>query len=63
MKTVECGQIFLLACRQLRKKAQHNLIKQFLNLLNVPNEVATKPESGQLASEAARPEVRKSIGC
>ena len=29
VKTVECGQIFLLACRQLRKKAQHNFIGQF----------------------------------
>ena len=28
MKTVECGQIFLLACRQLQKKAQHNFIGQ-----------------------------------
>ena len=29
VKTVECCQIFLLACRQLRKKAQHNIIEQF----------------------------------
>ena len=29
VKTVECGQIFLLACRQLQKKAQHNFIGQF----------------------------------
>ena len=29
VKTVECGQIFILACRQLRKKAQHNFIGQF----------------------------------
>ena len=28
VKTVECGQIFFLACRQLRKKAQHNFIGQ-----------------------------------
>ena len=27
VKTVECGQIFLLACRQLPKKAQHNFIE------------------------------------
>ena len=33
---VECGQIFLLACQQLWKKAQHNFIGQFYNLLNVP---------------------------
>ena len=25
MKTVECGQIFLLACRQLRKKHQNDV--------------------------------------
>ena len=37
VKTVECGQIFLLACRQLRKKAQHNISGQFKNLLNLPN--------------------------
>ena len=36
MKTVECGQIFILACQQLRKKAQHNFIGQFQNLLNLP---------------------------
>ena len=35
VKTVECGQIFLLAW-QLRKKAQHNFIDQFKNLLNLP---------------------------
>ena len=29
VKTLECGQIFLLACRQLRKKVQHNFIGQF----------------------------------
>ena len=29
VKTVECGHIFLLACRQLRKMAQHNFIGQF----------------------------------
>ena len=29
VKTVKCGQIFLLACRQLQKKAQHNFIGQF----------------------------------
>ena len=29
VKTVECGQIFILACRQLREKAQHNFIGQF----------------------------------
>ena len=31
VKAVECGQIFilLLACRQLRKKAQHNFTGQF----------------------------------
>ena len=33
---MECGQIFLLACRQLRKEAQHNFIGQFKNLLNLP---------------------------
>ena len=45
VKSVECGQIFLLACRQLRKKAQHNFIGQFYvvmmnevsNRLNPPN--------------------------
>ena len=34
MKTVECGQIFIPACRQLRKRAQHNSIGQFKNLSN-----------------------------
>ena len=29
VKTVECGQLFILACGQLRKKAQHNFIGQF----------------------------------
>ena len=29
VKTVQCGQIFLAACRQLRKNAQHNFIGQF----------------------------------
>ena len=29
VKTVGCDQIFLLACQQLRKKAQHNFIGQF----------------------------------
>ena len=36
VKTVECGQLFILACGQLRKKAQHNFIGQFQNLLKVP---------------------------
>ena len=36
VKTVECGQIFIIACRQSRKKAQHNFIGQFENLLNLP---------------------------
>ena len=35
VKTVECGQIFILAWRQLRKKAQHNFIGQFKNVLNM----------------------------
>ena len=29
VKTVEWGQLFILACGQLRKKAQHNFIGQF----------------------------------
>ena len=29
VQTVECGQIFLLACLQLRKTAQHSFIGQF----------------------------------
>ena len=29
VKTVECGQIFILACQLLQKKAQHNFIGQF----------------------------------
>ena len=29
VKTVECGPIFILACWQLQKKAQHNFIGQF----------------------------------
>ena len=29
VKTVECGQSFILACGQFRKKAQHNFIGQF----------------------------------
>ena len=29
VKTVECGQLFILACGQLLKKAQHNFIGQF----------------------------------
>ena len=29
VKTVECGQLFILACGQLRKKAQQNFIGQF----------------------------------
>ena len=29
VKTVECGQLFILACGQLWKKAQHNFIGQF----------------------------------
>ena len=29
VKTVECGQLFILACGQLRKKVQHNFIRQF----------------------------------
>ena len=29
VKTVECGQLFILACAQLWKKAQHNFIGQF----------------------------------
>ena len=33
---MECGQIFLLACRQLQKKGQHNLNGQFKNLCDVP---------------------------
>ena len=36
VKTVECVQLFILACGQLRKKAQHNFIGQFKNLLKVP---------------------------
>ena len=43
VKTVECGQIFLLllACQQLRKKAQHNFIgiAQFENLLNLSTKI------------------------
>ena len=38
VKTVECGQLFILACGQLRKKAQHNFIGQFQNLLKVPTD-------------------------
>ena len=34
MKTVECGQIFILGCRQLQKKAQHNFIGQFYSSAN-----------------------------
>ena len=29
VKTVGCSQIFLLACQQLWKKAQHSFIRQF----------------------------------
>ena len=48
MKTVECGQIFILAvaCRQLRKKAQHNFIGQFLNLLYQPRLVYSLSDGG-----------------
>ena len=45
MKTVEHGQIFLLACRQLQKNGRHNFIGQFLNLLNLlvrPSLVTTR---------------------
>ena len=37
VKTVECDQKVLLACRQLRKKAQHNFIGQLKNVLNLPS--------------------------
>ena len=33
---MECGQIFLLACRHLQKKGHHSFIGQFENLCNVP---------------------------
>ena len=36
VKTVECGQIFILACRQLRKKCQYNFIEQFFFILGIP---------------------------
>ena len=29
VKTVECGQTFILSCRKVRKKDQHNFIGQF----------------------------------
>ena len=28
LKKVECGQMFLLTCQQLRKKGQHNFIEE-----------------------------------
>ena len=37
VKTVECGQLFILACGQLRKKAQHNFIGQFKIFFKVPS--------------------------
>ena len=48
VKTMECGQIFILAvaCRQLRKKAQHNFIGQFLNLLYLPRLVYSLSDGG-----------------
>ena len=34
---MECGQIFLLLCRQLQKKGQHNFIGQFFFFCDVSN--------------------------
>ena len=39
VKTVECGQMFILACQQLRKKGQHNFIGQLKNLCDVPRSI------------------------
>ena len=39
VKTVECGHIFLLACRQLRKKSQHNFIGQFYTFIESTSDV------------------------
>ena len=46
-KTMECGQIFLLACRLLRENAQHYFIGQFKNLLRVKKPPVGKYSSGQ----------------
>ena len=42
MKTVKCGQIFLLSCGQLRKKGELNFFGQFKNLCDVPGAVILK---------------------
>ena len=59
MKTVECGQIFLLSCQQLRKKSQNNFIGQFLNLCDGPSMVISDE---QLILKAVRPNITKSVG-
>ena len=33
VKTVECGHLFILACGQLRKKAQHNFHRTILKFI------------------------------
>ena len=61
VKTVECGQLFILACGQLWKKAQHNFIAQFKNLLKVPTD-----RTGQIDADGecvSTPRNARSWGC